>query len=328
MAQLDVATIRQNPNIMVSGLARVCKIEQKVAKNNSQYILLKLANITGSVPALCWPDSYHGKRDLAVNDIVDVTGRTTLLPDNQTVAIRLKDAEHVTYCADNPVALLAPWKNYDLTDVQKFIVMVDSLKISQLKDFMYRVFTDEILARTYLSGKSSQGFHHNEPGGLLRHSLQVAEIVSWHKGLVPDFHLEIGIVAALMHDIAKSRMWYNRPSSEVSAPILNHDLMTAEIIAAQLRSLEAGWKDGAALLRDCLNYKANKDIYYRKRYHVPTVINILWYADSTSAASYDEASILKIKKARQKNLQQGGVRYYFYDPPPPPKSHPADNRKE
>jgi 3'-5' exoribonuclease len=224
--------------------------------------------------------------------------------------------------------MLPPHKNYNLADVQKLITMIESLQISQLKDFMYRVFSDEILAMTYLSGKSSQSYHHNEPGGLLRHSLQVAEIVSWHKAVVPDFHLEIGIVAALLHDVAKSKMWYNRPSAEVSAPILNHDLMTTEIIATQLRSLESDWKDGAAFLRDCLNYKANKDIYYRKRHHVPTVINILWYADSTSAASDDEASILKSKKARQKNLQQGGVRYYFYDPPPPPKSHSADNRKE
>ncbi len=316
MAQLDVAAIRQNPNIMVSGLARVCKIEQKVAKNNSQYILLKLGNITGSVPALCWLDSYHGKRDLEVNDIVDVTGRTTLLPDNHTVAIRLKDAAHVTCCTDNPVSLLPPHKNYNLADVQQLITLIESLQINQLKDFMYRVFSDENLAMTYLSGKSSQSYHHNEPGGLLRHSLQVAEIVSWHKAVVPDFHLEIGIVAALLHDVAKSKMWYNRPSAEVSAPILNHDLMTTEIVATQLRSLESDWKDGAAFLRDCLNYKANKEKYFRKRYHAPTIMNILWSADNTSAACYGETSVLKSKKAWQKNLQHGGERYYFYDSPP------------
>lgn len=316
MGRLDVAAIRQNPNIMVSGLARVCKVQQKIAKNDSHYLLMKLANITGSVPALCWPDSYHGKRDLKVDDIVEVSGRTTLLPDNQTIAIRLRDAEPITSYADNPVTLLPLKEDYNLTDVQKFIAMVDNLEISQLKDLLYRVFADEDLATTYLAGKSSRGYHHNEPGGLLRHSLQVAEIVARHRGVVQDYHLEIGIVAALLHDIAKVRMWYNRPATEVSAPILSHDLLTTEMIATPLKALEAEWKDGAALLRDCLNYKVCQKIYTYKQLHVPAIINILWSADQISAGSDGEDKVLSSRKGWKKRYKQWGQDYYIYDPPP------------
>ncbi|NJD39673.1 MAG: hypothetical protein FIA89_15330 [Geobacter sp.] len=316
MAQLDIATLRQNPGIMVSGLARVCKLEQKIAKNDSHYLLIKLANITGSVPALCWPDRYQGKRDLKVNDIVEVSGRTTLLPDNQTIAIRLRDAEQITSYADNPVTLLPLKEEYNLTDVQKFIAMVDNLEISQLKDLLYRVFADEDLATTYLTGKSSRGYHHNEPGGLLRHSLQVAEIVARYRGVVQDYQLEIGIVAALLHDIAKVRMWYNRPATEVSAPILSHDLMTTEMIATPLKALEAEWKDGAALLRDCLNYKVCQKTYTHKQLQVPVIINIVWSADQASAGSDGEKKVLNSRKVWKKHYKQWRQNYYIYDPPP------------
>lgn len=316
MAQLDLAALRQNPGTMVSGLARVCKIQQKIAKNDSHYMLIKLANITGSVPALCWPDRYRGKRDLKVNDIVEVSGRTALMPDNQTIAIKLRDAEKVTTYVDNPVTLLPLKEDYNLTDVLNFITMVDSLKINQLKDLIYHVFADEDFAKTYLTGKSSRGFHHNEPGGLLRHSLQVADIVAQHRSRVPDYHLEIGIVAALLHDIAKVRMWYNRPATEVSAPILSHDIMTTEMIATPLKALEAEWKDGAALLRDCLNYKVCEKTYAYKKLQVPLIINILWSADQISAGSDGEKKVLNSRKKWKKHYNQWGKTYYLYDPPP------------
>ena len=82
-------------------------------------------------------------------------------------------------------------------------------------------------------------------------------------------------------------MGYN--SQGYSTPTIHHDALTLEILAEPLRMLDKEWRDGASMLRQIwTNVLTKNKNNFRK--HVPVVVNLVWFADSLSAATYKENS--------------------------------------
>lgn len=316
MARLDIETLKKIPGIEVTGLARICRVEKKLASNQCEYLLVNLSNLTGAVQALCWPKKYHGDLSLKKDDIVSVAGRTKLLPACQKVVIDLFDAKHVTRIEDNPIAFMQLPAESDQEYVKQLVEIMDSLQIKQLKELLYQLFSHENFTNRFIVGKCSESYHHNEIGGLLRHSVDMAKYVRKHQDMMSEHHIEIGIVAALLHDIVKIKDWYNRPKSEIKAPIVNHNSRTLGMAAGPIDMLEETWPDGAELLRVCLEYPVVKKEYFNKRLHVPTIVSLVWSSDEISASSFKERVVAAGKKPWQKYSKMFEEKFYDYGPPP------------
>lgn len=126
--------------------------------------------------------------------------------------------------------------------------LVARLTILPLQQFVVDVLSDIETATAFLSRPASFSFHHSEPGGLLRHSLDVANIV-WSLPGLSEVDREIALVGALFHDLGKIRTYAEGRSMTTVGRLVGHDQLTLEICASALKNLDRRWAEGSAILR-------------------------------------------------------------------------------
>ena len=100
----------------------------------------------------------------------------------------------------------------------------------------------------------SRAHHHAYDGGLLIHSVQVAETTAAAAALhgTPARECELAVVGALLHDIGKIRLYAS--STVGMSPLQGTDpeALNLEVLAPALACLDARWAEGAAALRSIL----------------------------------------------------------------------------
>lgn len=142
--------------------------------------------------------------------------------------------------------------------LEKLVAIFNGIQEKSLRTFLGRVFTDPGISTRFVRCRASANHHHREPGGLLTHSVGVAERCSSNgSGLERSKH-ELVIAAALLHDIGKLETVGEGPKRPALAPWVHHEALTLEILAPHLRWLDGEWPHGAALLRHCLTWYSTK----------------------------------------------------------------------
>lgn len=138
----------------------------------------------------------------------------------------------------------------------RLLVLLGKLKSPELKQFLARVLTAEGLLPLFFTCPGSIIYHHNYPGGLLEHSVAVAERVcsepSWSQQ-----ERDVGLVAGLLHDIGKTRMFTPNMRFTKSARAVKHESLTLELCAQALAELDASNAPMANLLRHCWTCRLN-----------------------------------------------------------------------
>jgi 3'-5' exoribonuclease len=252
-----------------------------MTKNRDPFQVMRLTDVTGHINGYAWHNKYRCDYYPEDNDLVHITGKTRVSSQNGTVVVDIEFAEPVPQ-EENPIVLLPECENINTDDILELIQIIDTITSPSLKQFLKNVFSDDSLARWFIIGRASTSYHHSYRGGLLQHSLECVRVVS--RFLEVSIHeREVGIVGALLHDIVKTNSFYNG-GSNYSPPVINHDSRTLEKLAGPLRELEHSWQDGAGLLRMILEYPLVKDQYIYKKHHVPTIVDLVWFADQLSAS--------------------------------------------
>ncbi|WP_297831876.1 HD domain-containing protein [Thermomonas sp.] len=124
--------------------------------------------------------------------------------------------------------------------------------------FLGRVFTDPHIAGRFMRSRASANHHHNYKGGLLEHSVGVAQVsIDLSHEVDPELR-DIITAGALMHDIGKIETVGEGPSRPMLGRWVQHEALTLEILAPHLGWLDAQWPKGGALLRNCLTWYAVK----------------------------------------------------------------------
>ena len=132
--------------------------------------------------------------------------------------------------------------------------LLDGLNDSALRAFVGSVFADERISEPFMCVPGSRAHHHAYDGGLLIHSVQVAETTAAAAALhsTPARECELAVVGALFHDIGKIRL-YARSTVGMS-PLQGTDpeALNLEVLAPALACLDTHWGEGAAALRSIL----------------------------------------------------------------------------
>jgi 3'-5' exoribonuclease len=115
-----------------------------------------------------------------------------------------------------------------------------------LKGFVLDTLSDDTIAFPFVACPASLGFHHNYPGGLLRHSIECAQMVERYQEFAPD-KKELGMVAALFHDIGKILTMTPHMRLTSLGRSLDHDKLTGGVGAISA-------SPGSPLARRQLNF--------------------------------------------------------------------------
>lgn len=135
----------------------------------------------------------------------------------------------------------------------KLVATVQSLQSDCLRAFLTRVLERKDRLEAFLNAPASVNYHHAYPGGLLQHSLEVANhsvaMLRLNEPAMSRLMQETCFVAGLLHDIGKTYTYDSKGKPNAAWKLCSHDVFTLEACAYGLTYLDAHVPDIAMTLR-------------------------------------------------------------------------------
>ena len=135
----------------------------------------------------------------------------------------------------------------------KLVATVQSLRSDCLRVFLTRVLERKDRLEAFLNAPASVNYHHAYPGGLLKHSLEVANhsvaMLRLNEPTMPRLMQEACFVGGLLHDIGKTYTYDSKGKPNAAWKLCSHDVFTLEACAYGLTYLDAHEPDIAMTLR-------------------------------------------------------------------------------
>lgn len=194
------------------------------------------------------------------------------------------------YADKKKVAPLLQEMNVNPAWMDRLIELRQNLHSPALGQFIDKLFDDKNIAQAFLHIPASTQYHHAEGGGLLAHSIEVAEIM-YSLSYNNQDERHIATVAGLLHDIGKVRtLGVNHATTQIGK-MVGHDQLTLEVCAEALKTLDKTWPEAANTLRHVwtcstpgsrFGFQPNCSIAHKLR-----------FADGESMRKYDANKLFK-----------------------------------
>jgi len=138
-------------------------------------------------------------------DIVKVVGEATEYKGVVEVSVSEKSGGHVEKLGEGEYDLGELIKSYDNIDEMKLRLagLVESVKDNDLKRLVDAFFSDPSFLASFSAAPASIQLHSAAVGGLLHHTLNVAELALRACDLHSELDRDLVLAGALLHDIGK-----------------------------------------------------------------------------------------------------------------------------
>ncbi|WP_348946353.1 HD domain-containing protein [Chitinibacter sp. FCG-7] len=228
-----------------SGHYFIEEIIQGRHKNGEESIALVLTNFITKKIAII--DSKKIREIERATQLEPLYFRLRKIDKNTYKVVKIKKTtEQVPFPPEKLSAdVLKQFGIYDKRSSQ-LIKLINKINHPELEQFVSIVLSNPLIATPFFNCKASWSFHHSVPGGLLKHSLEVAEMVFAWPGM-DTTERAIATVAALLHDIGKIRTF--GPDGSTYSRLIQHDALTLEVLANGLHWLDGVDKEIALALR-------------------------------------------------------------------------------
>ncbi len=166
-----------------------------------QYLSLTLADATGEITARMWDGAEEAAALFAEGDPVTVRAVVEeYRGQKQLVIEKLKPAEQ----AETDAADLVPSSSRDLGDLrERLLESVASVRNPHLSALLNYFFGDEAFMDRYSRAPGAKSLHHSHLGGLLEHTIGVAEVLETVARVHPELDRDLMMAGALLHDLGK-----------------------------------------------------------------------------------------------------------------------------
>ncbi|WP_346796455.1 TraI domain-containing protein [Halomonas sp. Bachu 37] len=135
----------------------------------------------------------------------------------------------------------------------QLIAIAQSLQSAHMRKFLTRVLERKDRLESFLNAPASVTYHHAYPGGLLTHSLDVANnavaMLRLNEPAMPRLMQETCFAAGLLHDIGKTYTYDSKGKPNAAWKLCSHDAFTLEACAYGLAYLDQHEPDIAMTLR-------------------------------------------------------------------------------
>lgn len=190
------------PAEKVTSFFVVRKKEIKTKKDLTPYLLLELGDRTGRISATLWENAKVFYDKINVGDIVKVRGVVIKYNDSQQLSIdKIRKAEPSDKV--NPKDFVRRGK-IDVEDLtRQFKETIDSVKNPLLRNLLDRLFSNQGSFNRFQEAPAGKLWHHAYLGGLLEHTMAVANVCETMTKLYPTADRDLLVTGALLHDIGK-----------------------------------------------------------------------------------------------------------------------------
>ncbi len=218
-----------------------------MARNGKPYMTLKLMDRTGEIEGRIWERVEELSALFEKDDFVAVAGKASVyLGKMQLIVQRLKKipeqdvdlSDYLPVCGRPVEEMIAELRQW-----------VAGLKTPHYRALMEDFLADEDFLRRYSRAPAAKSIHHVYLGGLLEHSLAVAQLADDICRRYSGLQRDLLVTGALLHDIGKiDELSYERSFNYTDpGKLLGHIVMGVEMVENRLRRV-GGVPPGAALL--------------------------------------------------------------------------------
>lgn len=165
-----------------------------------------------------------------------------------------------------------------------------------LKSFIRDVLSDSQIMQPFYQAKASKCFHHQAPGELFLHSVEVAvnaRIMAEQYGLSRRIQ-DCVFVGGLLHDIGKILMYYNQDNADKKGINGQHEALSFMVLAEHLEKI----KNQDKTLFEAVSAMLSAPVAHKKHYDYIEE-SIVRSADRLSAHNYELKHVFKNKAANQ-----------------------------
>lgn len=298
-----IANLPLIPGSAITGTYRINSPEYRIAKNGNEYLKLYLEDRSGRIEAHVWYERYQGSLDCFVpHNKVSIQAHLRCFGDRRIVDISFANQNDEV---QNPIDLIPLSLGVSSELLNRLQRILEKIELLPLARFLKNVFAQDRFLFPFCTVKASRKHHHSYPGGLLRHSVECAETVS-QMSCFGVQERELGTVAALLHDCAKTATMANNGIARKKHTLLNHDLLTLEVLSSYLTQLDQEWEDGALALRYLLTWNKGS---YRPKIPAMAVAEAVAAADRISCGIERSRHVFTSVPDNQSIVFEDGVKY-------------------
>ncbi|MGD9848697.1 MAG: TraI domain-containing protein [Desulfuromonas sp.] len=248
----------------VCGWFRLQQWTEALTRDGFPYLKLVLEDCSGQLTGYVWQQALVAQMQRQVLPsyaLVEVQGQARWFQGRLRLDVSSLLVPGAKECADLvgtegfSAARLLPRSLCPQPDLLALLMAaVEQIEWPALRRFVEAVLLDRGISFAFVAAPASLRHHHSYPGGLLQHSLECFVLVSRHREF-PRERAQLGMVAALFHDIGKILTLTHRMRRTSLGACLDHDKLTLEVLAPHLRKLDQDWPEGGEELRYLLTWK-------------------------------------------------------------------------
>ena len=164
---------------------------------------LELSDRSGHVPAVVWNDAKEFNEQLNKGQVVKIQGIMTRYREKPQVRVeKIRPARADEYDLD----FLVPSTPCDVGELTaRAEQLAGSIQEPNLQKLIKMIFGNPQFMKEFIRSPGGTRWHHTYLGGLLEHSVGVAELCSFIASKHPELNRDLLVTAALLHDVGKIR---------------------------------------------------------------------------------------------------------------------------
>jgi 3'-5' exoribonuclease len=189
------------PGMQVEEVYLVTRKDLRNTKAGKPYLRLRVSDRTGTADCMVWEDAERASGCFQAGDFVTIRARVTEYEGKPQL-----DATRVTLA--DPAGLdphhFLPSTYRDVEELKGFLqFQIDSVYDPHYAGLLRLIFEDPEFLERFCTAPAAKHYHHAYLGGLLEHTVTVAELCDHISQQYARIDRDLLITAALLHDVGK-----------------------------------------------------------------------------------------------------------------------------
>jgi 3'-5' exoribonuclease len=239
-------------NDFVDSFFLVKEKSSAVTKTGNTYLKLKLVDRSGEMEGRIWTAVEAFAESFMKDGLVHVVGKAVSFQERLQLNITFIESvreEEILFSDFFPMTE----KNIDEM-FQSLLEISRQIKNPHLSHLLQLFWEDDSFIRLFKMAPASKWLHHNYLGGLLEHTLSVAQLVLKIANHYQGLNIDLLLTASIFHDLGKvDELSYHR-SFDYSdeGRLLGHIILGIERVEDKIRQLPEFPKDLSMVLKHFL----------------------------------------------------------------------------
>ena len=261
-----------------------CKKKETLkTKAGKSYMSLLLSDKTGSIPAKVW-NLNNNIQSFDAGDYIKIDGVVSRFNDELQLSIsKIRRSAAGEYLPADYVPVTD--KPIDKM-FEELVALINSIENAHLSALLTAIFIkNQEVQAAFCRHSAAKHMHHGYMGGLVEHTLAVAQICEFLAPRYKHVDRDLLITSALLHDIGKIYELSDFPDNDYTddGQLIGHISQGYELLTVEIAKLEGFPRKLKSLLQHCILSHHGKYEFGSPRLPKTIEACILSYADITDA---------------------------------------------